>query len=138
MRERGFGRVILLGTIGSTRPAARMPHYYAAKSALPSVCLSLAKELAGTGVTVNLVSPGILATDEVRAGLIERARRKGRSTDWADVERDAASDWMPNLVGRLGRPEEVADLVAFLASDRAGFLTGTQWRVDGGASDVAL
>ena len=45
---------------------------------------------------------------------------------------------MPNLVGRLGRTDEVADLVAFLASDRAGFLTGTQWRIDGGASDVAL
>ncbi len=138
MRERGFGRVVLLGTVGTTRPAARMPHYYAAKSALPSVCLSLAKELTGTGVTVNLVSPGILATEEVRAGLTARAERKGRSTAWEDVECDAAANWMPNLVGRLGRPEEVADLVAFLASDRAAFLTGAQWRIDGGAADVAF
>lgn len=138
MRERGFGRVILLGTIGSLKPAARMPHYYAAKASLPNVTLSLAKELTGSGVTVNLVSPGILATAEVKSSLTERARRKGESTEWDDVERAAASGFMPNLVGRIGRPEEVGDLVAFLASDRAGFLTGTNWRIDGGASDVAI
>jgi 3-oxoacyl-[acyl-carrier protein] reductase len=138
MRERGFGRVILLGTIGSMKPAARMPHYYAAKASLPNLTLSLAKELAGTGVTVNLVSPGILATAEVKASLTERARRKGESTEWPDVERAAASGFMPNLVGRIGRPEEVGDLVAFLASERAGFLTGSNWRVDGGATDAAI
>jgi len=138
MRERGFGRVILLGTIGSGRPAARMPHYYAAKAALPNLTLSLAKELSGTGVTVNLVSPGVLATDEVRTSLTERARRKGQATDWSTVEREAASSFMANLVGRIGRPEEVADLVTFLASDRAAFLTGANFRIDGGATDFAV
>lgn len=138
MRERGFGRIVLLGTIGTTRPAARMPHYYAAKASLPALTLSLAKEVAGTGITVNLVSPGLLATDEVRASLIERARRKGRSTEWADVEREAAGSILPNLVGRIGRPEEVACVVAFLASDRAAFVTGANWRIDGGASDAVL
>ncbi|NNL67706.1 MAG: SDR family oxidoreductase [Myxococcales bacterium] len=138
MRARGFGRIVLLGTIGTTRPAARMPHYYAAKASLPALTLSLAKEVAGSGVTVNLVSPGILATEEVRKSLTERAHRKGRSTAWADVEREAAGSFLPNLVGRIGRPEEVADVVAFLASERAAFVTGANWRIDGGATDAVV
>lgn len=142
MRARGFGRVILIGTIGSTRPAARMPHYYAAKAALPAITVSLAKELADSGVTVNLVSPGLIATAEV----IDMARKRGARETWpeaADVNpaallrRLAASD-MPNPVGRIATVDEVGDLVAFLASARAGFINGQNIRIDGGAVDVTV
>lgn len=132
MRARGFGRVIFLGTIGTRRPAARMPHYYASKTALVTAMASLAKELADSGVTVNLVSPGILATAEVVAGLERRAGRDGL-TEWSEVESRAATAWFPNATGRLGRPEEVGQLVAFLASDRAGFINGADLCIDGGA-----
>jgi len=134
MRTAGFGRVIFLGTVGTLRPAARMPHYYAAKTALETVVVSLAKELADSGVTVNLVSPGILATAEVLAGLERRGRREGID-DASQLEAHAARHWFKNAVGRLGRPEEVGELVAFLASDRAAFINGANLCIDGGARD---
>lgn len=135
MRERGFGRVVLVGTVGAERPRAVMPGYYASKAALPNMAVSLAKELAGTGVTVNLVSPGILATAEVRESLERRARREGWPDDWEEIERRAAHEVMPNPSGRLGRVEEVGQLVAFLCSHHAGYINGSTLRIDGGAAD---
>ena len=136
MRERGFGRVIFLGTVGTARPGNRTPHYYAAKAALPSITVGLAKELAGTGITVNIVSPGILATDEVRENFLRLAERRGWGDDWKEVERRVASDFMPIPCGRLGRVEEVGALVAFLASSHAGYINGANLRIDGGAADA--
>ena len=77
MREAGWGRIINLGTVGSTRPNRRMPHYYAAKAALANLTVSLAKEVAGAGITVNLVSPGLILTPEVEASYLERGRKNG-------------------------------------------------------------
>jgi len=135
MRERGWGRVIFVGTVGSARPSARMPHYYASKAALPNLTLSLAKELGGTGITVNCVSPGIVATEEIRERFTRRARREGRPTDWPSVERDILAGFMPNPAGLVGEPEDVGHLVAFLASDRARYVNGADLRIDGGAAD---
>lgn len=136
MRQQGWGRVILLSTIGTTRPAARTPQYYAAKASLPNMALSLAKELAGSGVTVNTVSPGLLRTPEVESWLRSRAERKGLSTaSWEEIEAAALKDVAPNLCGRLGKPQDVAAAVAFLASEGAGFINATHLRVDGGAID---
>jgi len=135
MQERGWGRVLFLSTVGSVRPRAQMPGYYASKASLANMTVSLAKELAGTGITVNTISPGIIATAEVRASLTRRAEREGWGTDWKDIERAAASDFMPNPSGRIGDVEDVGNLVAFLSSDRAAYINGADVRIDGGAAD---
>ncbi len=133
MQANGWGRIINLGTVGSTRPAARMPHYYAAKGALATMTVSLAQEVGDSGVTVNLVSPGLIRTPEVERAYLETGRRKGWGTTWADVEPHVARD-IP--IKRIATREEVADLVCFLASPLAGAVHGQNIRIDGGALGV--
>jgi NAD(P)-dependent dehydrogenase (short-subunit alcohol dehydrogenase family) len=133
MQERDHARIINLGTIGSTRPNARNPQYYAAKGALATMTISLAREVAGTSVRVNLVSPGIILTPEVQSAYLERGRRKGWGTTWEEIEPHAAKD-VP--IGRIVTREEVAALVVFLASPLADGIHGQNIRVDGGALEV--
>ena len=125
-----------MSTIGATRPAPRMAHYYAAKTALLAASVSLAGRLADTGITVNTVSPGLIATDEVRAMIDRMAEREGFAGDEQARERFAIERMAPNPVGRAARTEEVAALVAFLASDRAGYIHGQNLRIDGGAVGI--
>lgn len=133
MKHAGWGRIVNLGTIGSHRPGKIMPHYYAAKGALANLGVSLAQELAGTGITVNTVSPGLIHTPELEAGYRARAKKRGWGEDWQDIERHIVAEDFPNPVGRLASREEVADLVVFLCSDNAGFIHGQNIRIDGGA-----
>jgi 3-oxoacyl-[acyl-carrier protein] reductase len=133
LRGSGWGRIINLGTLGSTRPAARMPHYYAAKGALATLTMSLAKEVAGSGITVNLVSPGLIRTAEVEASYLALGRRNGWGETWEAVEPHVAAD-IP--IGRIARRDEVADLVTYLASPRADAIHGQNIRIDGGALGV--
>ena len=130
MQDRRWGRIINLGTIGSSRPNARMPHYYAAKGALAAMTMSLVREAGANGVTINLVSPGLILTDEVRSYWLDRGNRNGWGTTWEEIEPHVAAE-IP--LGRIARREEVADLVSFLASDRAACIHGQNIAVDGGA-----
>lgn len=137
MRERGWGRVIFVGTVGAVRPRAAMPAYYAAKSALPAVVLSLAKELVGTGITVNCVSPGLLRTVELEAYFRERARHKGWGEVWSEIERRAIAETVGERspATRFGLPSEVSAAILFLASSHAAYINAVDLRVDGGAAD---
>lgn len=135
MKTRGWGRVVFVSTVGYARPNSRMPHYYASKMALVNMTLSLAKELAYTGITVNCISPGIIATAEIREMFERRAIQKGEPADWASLEQKIVRGDMPNPAGIVGTPEDIGELVAFLASDRARYVNAANIRIDGGAAD---
>jgi NAD(P)-dependent dehydrogenase (short-subunit alcohol dehydrogenase family) len=133
MREKGWGRILNVGTIGSHQPNNIMPAYYAAKGALATMGVSLAKELSGSGVTVNTVSPGLIRTPELEAGYRKKAQREGWGEDWKTIERKVVETDFPNPCGRIARRDEVADLITFLCSPRADFINGQNIRIDGGA-----
>ncbi len=136
MRTNGYGRIVNLGTIGSTRPNSRMPHYYAAKGAMANMTVSLAKELSHTGITVNLVSPGLIRTAEVESLYLKKAKDNGWGDDWDSAEAKITERYNPNLIGRIATREEVANVVVFLCSRAASFMTAQNLRVDGGAVDI--
>lgn len=136
LRAGGWGRIVFVATVGATRPGDRLPEYYAAKGALPSVTVSLAKHLAGTGITVNCVSPGLIATAEMIELFTARAERQGVGTDWPSVERMILDTGMPNPSGRVAMPEDVGRFVAFVCSEVAWTVNGAHLRVDGGAADA--
>lgn len=138
MRERKWGRVLQLATIGVLRPGPRMPHYYASKAALAALTASLAKDLAGTGVTANTVSPGLIRTPELEQYFRGLAEKHDWGTDWPTIERRGVERMMPNPLGRMARTEEVASLVVYLCSELGAYINGVNVRIDGGATDLAL
>ncbi len=133
MKTKGWGRIVQLGTIGSEVPAAERPAYYAAKAALTNASLSLAQELARSGVTVNTVSPGLIKTEDIVKLFTTVARKRSWPSDWNAIESKITTSEFPNLTGRLVEMQEVADLVCFLCSESARSITGQNLRLDGGA-----
>jgi NAD(P)-dependent dehydrogenase (short-subunit alcohol dehydrogenase family) len=111
-----------------------MPEYAAAKAALVNVTVSLAKRLASTGITVNTVSPGIVVTPGVERFYREVAAARGWGEDWPDIEAAVLREVLGNPAGRLGRPADVADLVAFVVSPLGGYINGANLRIDGGST----
>jgi len=130
------GRIVNLGTVGSDRPNNKMPHYYAAKGALANLNVGLAKEFSGTGVTVNLVSPGLIRTPEVESAYLKRAQAKGWGNTFEEAEAEIVKQFAPSPLGRIATSEEVANVVTFLSSTAASFVNGQNLRVDGGALDI--
>jgi 3-oxoacyl-[acyl-carrier protein] reductase len=116
MRERGFGRIIQIGSEVMEVGNPRFANYVAAKGAQLGQTRSWARELGPTGVTVNLVAPGWIPTE--------------RHANDPEADKQAYAQAVP--LGRMGKAEDVARAVVFLASDEAGFITGQKISVNGG------
>ncbi len=127
MRARRWGRIITSVSSGVIAPIPNLAISNTLRLALVGWSKSLATEVARDGITVNVVIPGRIDTDRTRSLDEARARREGRNL--ADVEQASAAS-IP--LGRYGRAEEYANVVTFLASECASYMTGTVVRVDGG------
>src|SRR5699024_9415570 len=136
MRERGWGRVVNIGSRAVTTPLPNMVEYSAAKAAVVNMTTSLARHLAGSGITVNCVSPGVILTESLQHMFEERNRAKGSASTWSAIEAEVVSEYAPNPSGRLGRGEDIAAAVAFLASPAADYINGINFRVDGGITST--
>jgi acetoacetyl-CoA reductase len=116
MRSRGFGRIVNIGSINGQAGQFGQANYAAAKAGMQGFTKALAQEGAARGVTVNVIAPGYVETDMVRA-----------------VPPDVLEKIVARIpVGRLGKPEEIARAVLFLVADEAGFITGSTLSVNGG------
>ena len=116
MVERGWGRIINISSVNAIKGQFGQTNYSAAKAGMAGFSKALAQEVVRKGVTVNTVSPGYVETEMVMA-----IRKEIREQIVAQIP-----------MGRLARPEEVAAVVAFLASDEAGYITGANISVNGG------
>jgi len=116
MTERGFGRIINIASINGQKGQAGQTNYSAAKAGAHGFTMALAQEVVRKGVTVNTVSPGYIGTDMVMA-----------------IREDVREKIVQQIpMQRLGKPEEIAAVVAFLVSDDAAFITGANFAANGG------
>jgi len=116
MVERGWGRIIQISSVNGEKGQAGQTNYSAAKAGMHGFTMALAQELAAKGVTVNTVSPGYIGTDMVRA-----------------IRPDVLEKIVATIpVKRLGEPEEIGAIVAWLAGDDSGFTTGADFSCNGG------
>ncbi len=133
MRRRGWGRVIQISSRNAISAYAQFGPYGAAKAAVNNLTLSLSKALAGTGVTSNGIMPGLIYTPLVDPWF--RALAKQLGSDDPQVGRDfALKNVLQQTVARIGQPIDIAVAVCFIASPLSDFMTGTTFRIDGGAT----
>ena len=136
MRKRGSGRIVNVSSTAGKRPSTGMPNYSVTKAAVLSLSRLVADLYAKDGILCNAVTPGPTASPAWLAdgGLADQAaKRSGKSRDeaLADVGKGRP-------LGRLAEPEEIAAVIVFLCSDRANYVTGAAWSVDGGTVPIII
>jgi NAD(P)-dependent dehydrogenase (short-subunit alcohol dehydrogenase family) len=133
MKARGYGRIINIASAAATQVESDLAEYQAIKAAMVNMSASLAKTLAYTGITANSVSPGIIMTPAVHKTFSDIAEKLGWDTrDWVEVERRFTAEIVVNSAGKFGVPADIGNMVALLASPLGSYMTGANYRVDGG------
>lgn len=135
MKARGWGRTIQISSGIAIQQPPVFPDYQAAKTALVSLSGSLARALGGTGVTSNVISAGVIHTPGSDAELDKAAKAFGLA-DWKQEERRFALEFFHHAVPRMGRPDDIAAAVLYLAGEPADFVTGAHIVVDGGGASA--
>jgi NAD(P)-dependent dehydrogenase (short-subunit alcohol dehydrogenase family) len=136
MREHGGGVIVNVSSTSGKRPSTSMPNYSVTKAAVLSLSRLVADTYAADGIRCNAVTPGPTATEAWLGdgGLADQqAERSGKTKD--DV---LAAVGAGRPLGRLAQPEEIAAAIAFLCSDRASYVTGAAWSVDGGTVPIII
>lgn len=132
MREQGWGRIVNVSSENGRQPYPDMIAYSASKGALDNFTKGLSKAYADDGIVVNAVSPAFIMTPLVESMMEKTAEREGEEME--TVIDDFLDDARPHIeLGRPGTIDEVGPVVAFLCSERASFVNGSNYRVDGGS-----
>jgi len=136
MAERGWGRVIFVSSESSVLIPTEMVHYGMTKTAQISVARGMAQEVKGSGVTVNSVLPGPTLTPGVEKFVRDRV---GGDIPFEEAERRFIAEERPtSLLGRLIRPEEIANMITYVASELSSSTTGAALRADGGVAPTII
>jgi len=128
MQERGWGRIVSISSAAAVKPPPGMGVYATTRAAMNTLTVSLAQGMANDGVTINTVSPGAIIKEEQ----IEVGPEYGLGSTREEIEAALHGMMESTPFGRMGRVEEVADVVVFLASPLASYVHGANTRVDGG------